>query len=123
MQFNRYCGFSLIELVVIMVVIGIIAVIAAPRYINLTATAQQNSTNSIAAALAAASAQNFAQRTANSGAGSTISNCTQIGPLLPNGLPAGYSITSLAISAGAAATCTVTGQSSTTATFRGLGIA
>lgn len=116
-------GYTLIEIIVVIVIIAILAAIAVPRYIDQSNAARQNSTNSVAAALANASAANFAARTANSSSGSAISNCNQIGGLLPNGLPAGYSITALAISAGSAATCTVSGPGSTSATFRGLGIA
>jgi prepilin-type N-terminal cleavage/methylation domain-containing protein len=119
---QMYRGFTLVELIIVIVIISILAVIAIPRFINQTTTAQQNSTRSLAAALAAASSTNFARRSANSSAGSVISNCTQIGNLLQGGLPTGYSITSLSISNGATATCTLTGQGSTTANFTGLGI-
>src|ERR1700733_10610033 len=108
-------GFTYIELVVVIVIIAILAAKTVPRFINQSATAQSNSTTSLAYALAASSSANYAQRSANSSSGSAISNCTQIGSLLLSGLPSGYSITSTAISAGATVTCTLNGPSSTSA--------
>ena len=118
----RSNGFTLIELIIVVVLIAILAVIAVPRFINLGTTAKQNSTNSLAAALAAASANNYAIRSADATQGSTISNCQNISALLPSSLPAGYSITATAISSGSSVSCTLTGLSGTSATFVGLGI-
>lgn len=120
---KKISGFTLVELIIVLVVIAILAVIAVPRFINLTTSGRQNATNSVAASLTAVSAANFAQRTANSGVGSAISNCTQVGPLLSGGLPSGYSITSTAVSAGSSVTCTLNGPGSTTASFTAMGIA
>jgi prepilin-type N-terminal cleavage/methylation domain-containing protein len=115
-------GFSLFELVLVIVLLGIVVVIAVPRYIDLTSTSRQTSVNNVAAALAAASAENYAKRSANTAQGSAVNNCTAIGSLLPQGLPANYAITSQAITAGNTVTCTVTGPNSTSATFSGIGI-
>lgn len=115
-------GFSLIELIIVLVIIAIIAVIAVPRFINLNTSAKQNATNSVAASLTAVSASNFATRTANSSVGSAVANCTDVGPLLSGGLPSGYSITSLVVSAGSSVNCTLNGPDSTTATFVAMGI-
>lgn len=115
-------GFTLIELIIVIVIIAILATIAVPRFLSQTSTAQQNSTNNFASALAAASAANFAQRSANSATGSAITNCNQISGLVTNGLPSGYTITSQSITAGANVNCTLTGQGGTTAIFVGLGI-
>lgn len=116
-------GFTLIELVVVLVLIALIAGIAVPRFIDLNTKARQNATNSVATSLTTQSSHNYALRSANSAAGSAISNCTQVGPLLQGGLPAGYSIASLAIAPGASVNCTLNGPGSTTATFVAMGIA
>lgn len=116
-------GFTLAELIVVLVLIAIVASIAVPRFINLSTSGKQNATNAVAASLTTASASNFAQRTANSSNGSAVANCTAVGPLLSGGLPTGYSITSLAVTAGASVNCTLNGPGSTTATFVAMGIA
>jgi MSHA pilin protein MshA len=117
-------GFTLIELIVVIVLIAIVAGVAAPRYLDQTANARQKATNSIAAALAAASAENYAKRSANSSSGAAVANCTAIGPLLPGGLDSSrWNISSLAIANNATATCTLTPTDSSTATtFIGMGI-
>lgn len=120
---KKFSGFTLVEIIIVMVLIAVLATIAVPRFIDLTATGRQNATNAVAASLTTVSANNFAQRTANSSGGSAIANCTQVGPLLQGGLPADYSITSTAVSAGSSVTCTLNGPGSTTATFVAMGIA
>lgn len=120
---QNYHGFTLVELIVVMVLIALISVFAVPRFLDLSTQSRQTGTDSIAATLTTVSAQNYAKRTANSSQGVTVVNCTTIGPLLSGGLPAGYSITSLAISPGASVSCTLNGPGSTTATFTGNGIA
>ncbi|OGT27064.1 MAG: hypothetical protein A3I77_02445 [Gammaproteobacteria bacterium RIFCSPLOWO2_02_FULL_42_14] len=119
---KKQSGFTLIELIIVVVVIVIIAALAVPRFIDLGTTSRQNATNAVAASLTTVSAANFAQRTANSSTGSAISNCTDVSPLLQGGLPSGYSVGSLAVSAGASVNCTLTGPGSTSAFFVAMGI-
>lgn len=123
MQSREQSGFTLIELVIVIVILGILAVMAIPKFINLSGDAQTAATNGVAAALASANATNYAARSENVANGIAVTNCTSLsGALLGGALPTGYTITAAAVAAGSTVTCTLTGPSSTTATFSATGI-
>lgn len=115
-------GFTMIELVIVIAVLGILSAVAIPKLFNISTDAQTAATSGVAGALGAAAAQNYAVRTLNSTKGQAVANCTDVGTLLQGGLPTGYTITSAAVAANATVSCTLTGPGSTTGTFSVTGI-
>lgn len=121
---KQQAGFTLIEMVMVIVILGILAATALPKFIDLTQEAYQAATDGYAGALGSGSAINYASRKANAALGVAVANCTDVASTLQSALPATYTITAAAIASGASVTCTLTGPGSpaTTQTFVGHGI-
>jgi MSHA pilin protein MshA len=117
-----HSGFTLIELVVVIAILGILAAIAIPKFFNISGDAQASAVKGVAGALSAANAENYAVRTEKSSNGGAVANCTDIGTLLQGGLPSGYTITSASVSVNITLSCTVNGLGGNTATFNATGI-
>jgi len=122
---TRSRGFTLIELITVIAILGALAVIALPRYINLQDEAQDAAAKGVAGSLTAGTATNLAGALAGDSTSVTVADCTDAGATLSAGaVPTSYSIQAAALTGttGSAQDCKVVlnkgGSTVTSATFQ-----
>ncbi|MFN7085116.1 MAG: type II secretion system protein [Burkholderiales bacterium] len=124
MKNRQQAGFTLIELVLVIVILGILAAVAVPRFIDVKSDAAKAATKGVAASLQAAAAMNKAERLIKGS--STSYNATECAAYTAklDAFPSGYTVTGT-LTTGTnfpSGSCTVAGPESETATFVGYGI-
>ncbi len=105
---NQVNGFTLVELILVLIIVVTIVAFSVPKYVKLTVDARKSAVISIAGALGASNALNYSIRHSNTNEGIAISNCANLATLLAGGLPTNYVVTPAVVAPGTSVVCSLT---------------